>query len=168
MNAIDIRALRFAYPDGHLALDGIDLLHLTAYSLEVEPARTSVVEAARRVHDNGGRVSFDVSSVYTIERLGDEEFVRLLKQIAPDFISANQDEPVQAVDPGHRLPRDRQAPGQAVVQLRGVDLVPHAGHGGFEQLGVDAATVGAGDLQVEAPGELRVSSAENMLSRIQS
>ena len=25
MNAIDIRALRFAYPDGHLALDGIDL-----------------------------------------------------------------------------------------------------------------------------------------------
>lgn len=102
-------------------LDGIDLLHLTAYSLEVEPARNSVVEAARRVHDNGGRVSFDVSSVYTIERLGDEEFVRLLKQIAPDFISANQDE-------SRRLGlANGQQPGRLLAELGDVMLLSRNG-----------------------------------------
>lgn len=73
-------------------LTGVDLLHITAYSLEVNPTRESVIAAAERVHQNGGKVSFDVSSLFTLNTLGEDLFLSLMRRIAPDYISANQDE----------------------------------------------------------------------------
>lgn len=73
-------------------LEGVDLLHITAYSLEQEPTRSSVIAAAKAVHAHGGKVSFDVSSLYTMDALGTETFLGYMDDIAPDYISANQDE----------------------------------------------------------------------------
>lgn len=73
-------------------LEGIDLLHITAYSLEQEPTRSSVIDAAKRVHQRGGKVCFDLSSLFTMDLLGDELYLAYVKEIDPDFLSANSDE----------------------------------------------------------------------------
>jgi len=73
-------------------LEDVKILHITAYSLEVEPTRSSVIAAAKTVHEAGGLVSFDISSLYIIEALGEEQYLQYMKEISPDFISANRDE----------------------------------------------------------------------------
>ncbi|SES10199.1 carbohydrate kinase family protein [Corynebacterium cystitidis] len=73
-------------------LADVSLLHLTAYSLEVEPTRSSAIAAAQAVRANGGKISFDISSVYTIESLGKQTYLKYMAEIAPDYISANRDE----------------------------------------------------------------------------
>lgn len=92
-------------------LDGIEILHLTGYSLQDEPSATSVLDAAARVKAAGGRVSFDVSSTGMIDLYGVDRFTSLVERLAPDFVSANRDESAQLrlVDtdggPGEVLPR---------------------------------------------------------------
>lgn len=73
-------------------LEGIDLLHLTGYSLQGESTASSVLDAARRVKDKGGQVSFDVSSTGMIDLYGVDRFQSLVVELSPDFISANEDE----------------------------------------------------------------------------
>jgi sugar/nucleoside kinase (ribokinase family) len=74
-------------------LDGVELLHLTAYSFE---PGTTTADAARAavagVRARGGRVSFDVSSTGLIAHYGRDAFLDLLGSLAPDFVSANADE----------------------------------------------------------------------------
>lgn len=74
------------------ALEGVEMLHLTAYSLDGEPSATSVLDAARRVQAAGGGVSFDVSSTGLIDLYGRDRFVEVLLDLAPAVISANADE----------------------------------------------------------------------------
>jgi sugar/nucleoside kinase (ribokinase family) len=73
-------------------LDGVDVLHVTGYSLQGEPAASSIIGAARRVRAAGGRVSFDASSAGVIAHCGEEAFRARLLELAPDIISANRDE----------------------------------------------------------------------------
>lgn len=73
-------------------LEGIELLHLTGYSLQEEPAASSVLDAARRVQASGGRLSVDISSTGMVEQVGLAAFTELLVDLAPDYISANLDE----------------------------------------------------------------------------
>ena len=73
-------------------LDDVDLLHVTGYSLQGEPAASSVIDAARRVRAAGGRVCFDASSAGVIAHLGVDAFRARLLNLAPDIISANRDE----------------------------------------------------------------------------
>jgi sugar/nucleoside kinase (ribokinase family) len=73
-------------------LDGVDLLHVTGYSLQGEPAAASVIDAARRVRAAGGRVCFDASSAGMIAHCGVDAFRARLLDLAPDIISANRDE----------------------------------------------------------------------------
>lgn len=102
-------------------LDGVDILHLTAYSFETPGPREAVVEAARRVHDRGGRVSLDVSSVHTIDSLGDELFRETMHAVAPDYVSANADEAA-------RLSLTRgDEPGPELEQLPGTMLLARQG-----------------------------------------
>ena len=90
---------------------GVDLLHLTAYSFETPGPRDAVIEAAARVHAHGGRVCLDVSSVFTIESLGEELFCDTMLAIAPDYLSANADETVRlALADGER-------PGPALARM---------------------------------------------------
>lgn len=73
-------------------LDDIKLLHVTSYSLATEPSASTVITAARYVKANGGEISLDLSSVGMIDGYGTAQFTQLLTEIAPDFITGNEDE----------------------------------------------------------------------------
>lgn len=73
-------------------LAGLELLHLTGYSLQNEPTASSVLDAARHVRATGGRLSFDVSSTGMIDGYGVAPFQDLMIDLRPDVISANVDE----------------------------------------------------------------------------
>lgn len=73
-------------------LDGVDALHLTAYSLAVDPARSSALDAAARVRASGGWVSLDLSSAGLIEQLGLDVFAGLVDAATPAVVFANADE----------------------------------------------------------------------------
>lgn len=73
-------------------LDDIELLHITAYSLEGGDTAQSVLGAVREVKRRGAKVSMDVSSTGVIDHLGMSTFLDLMAECQPDFISANRDE----------------------------------------------------------------------------
>ncbi len=73
-------------------LDDIELLHVTAYSFETGSTGDAVKDAVRRQKARGGLVSVDVSSTGMIDHFGVEQFLELLEEFQPDFISANEDE----------------------------------------------------------------------------
>ncbi|HLR97432.1 MAG TPA: carbohydrate kinase family protein [Jiangellaceae bacterium] len=73
-------------------LQDLRILHITGYSLQDEPAASSVIAAARTVKSAGGKISFDVSSTGMIDLYGLEAFVDLMADLEPDYISANQAE----------------------------------------------------------------------------
>lgn len=77
-------------PDEDLV--GLDLLHLTGYSLQSDPTASSVLDAAQRLRARGGRISFDISSVGMIDLFGLADFQELVRDLAPDVITANKDE----------------------------------------------------------------------------
>src|SRR5699024_8238289 len=73
-------------------LQDLRILHITGYSLQNEPTASSVMAAARTVKAAGGKISFDVSSTGMIDLYGLEEFIHLMTDLEPDYISANRDE----------------------------------------------------------------------------
>jgi sugar/nucleoside kinase (ribokinase family) len=100
-------------------LEDIDILHVTGYSLQEEPTASSVIGATRRVKAAGGRLSFDVSSTGMIDLYGQDDFLDLMVELNPDFISANRDETemlklIEDDGPGPLL----QRLGQSVVLAR--------------------------------------------------
>lgn len=102
-------------------LEGVDVLHITAYSFETDGPRAAVIDAAKRVRARGGRVSVDVSSVYTVSLVGRDRFIEILKEIQPDFISANEDETV-CLDLA-----DGETPGTLLAQLPATTLLARNG-----------------------------------------
>lgn len=101
-------------------LEGLRILHMTGYSLQDEPTASSVVAAARAVKAAGGQLSFDVSSTGMIDLFGQDDFVDLMVELRPDYISANQDE---AATLGLA---DENGPGPLLTRLDGV-LLARAG-----------------------------------------
>ena len=73
-------------------LDGVGWLHVPAYGLEREPARSAVVALADAAREAGAGISLDVSSTGLIETLGPEHFRALVARLAPDIAFANADE----------------------------------------------------------------------------
>jgi len=51
-----------------------------------------VTDAATRADADGARVSIDLSSVATMRELGDAELRRILAEVRPDVVFANQEE----------------------------------------------------------------------------
>jgi len=102
-------------------LEGLRILHLTGYSLQNEPTASSVIAAARAVKAAGGRLSFDVSSTGMIDLYGRDAFVDLMVELAPDYISANQDEA------GMVGLADDDGPGPLLARLPGSVLLARAG-----------------------------------------
>jgi sugar/nucleoside kinase (ribokinase family) len=91
-------------------LDGLEILHVTAYSFEGGTTAQAVLDAVKEHKRRGGKVSFDVSSVGMIEHFGVRAFLDLLTESQPDFVSANRDETVylglaDGQAPGPNLPR---------------------------------------------------------------
>lgn len=73
-------------------LDGVDWLHIPAYSLVRGPLADVSIEAIRVVKKRGGAVSIDVSSVAIIEEFSVTSFVELLKTLGPNVVLCNRDE----------------------------------------------------------------------------
>lgn len=102
-------------------LDGLEMLHLTGYSLQDEPTASSVLDAARRVKAAGGLISLDVSSTGMVDLYGLDKFKELVVALQPDIISANEDESEQL-----SLTTDEGA-GPFLEELPGTVLVARAG-----------------------------------------
>ena len=73
-------------------LEGVELLHLTAYSFASGTTPDAVGAAVEVVRSAGGRVSLDVSSVGLVAHYGLERFIGLLGRVRPDYLSANRSE----------------------------------------------------------------------------
>jgi ribokinase len=71
-----------------------DHLHLSAYALFAEPSRSAALHAAAIARPAGARVSVDLSSWSGIRDAGPASFRRLLLELAPDVVFANEDEDV--------------------------------------------------------------------------
>lgn len=73
-------------------LEGLDILHVTAYSFEAGTTVETVLDAVERQHARGGLVSLDLSSTGMIRHYGTEAFLSLVERTGPAFLSANEDE----------------------------------------------------------------------------
>lgn len=102
-------------------LEGIELLHITAYSFEGGSTAESVMDAVRTVKGRGGRVSLDVSSTGMIDHFGIPAFLDLMAECRPDFISANRDESL------HLGLADRDAPGPNLARYGDAVLLARQG-----------------------------------------
>lgn len=108
-------------------LEGIDILHVTGYSLQEEPTASSVVAATRRVKAAGGRLCFDVSSTGMIDLYGRDDFLALMIDLEPDFISANRDETqmLGLADADGRPGPELRHMGESVVLARAGENATH-------------------------------------------
>ena len=74
------------------AVVSLDALHVTAYSLLVEPIATATRTAARQAREAGVRLSLDLSSAGSIAAFGLEAFREELLALAPGVVFANAEE----------------------------------------------------------------------------
>ncbi len=72
--------------------DGLDLLHLPAYSLFEGTLAESTAEAAHRARERGVAVSIDLSSASLLRAYGPARFAALLGALRPAVLFANLDE----------------------------------------------------------------------------
>lgn len=70
-------------------LDGLDLLHVPAYSFEGGPTAATVQTAVRQARQRGILVSVDASSTGMLTHYGVDAFRALLADLAPDLLLAN-------------------------------------------------------------------------------
>ena len=73
-------------------LDGCDHLFVSGYALLREPVRQTALEAVTLARKAQAKVSVDLSSWSAIRDSGPEEFRKLLVELAPDVVFANEDE----------------------------------------------------------------------------
>lgn len=73
-------------------LDGLELLHISAYSFNGEPVGETVIDVIRRAKVRGIRVSIDVSSTGMLAHYGVERFLELMIDLRPNFLIGNESE----------------------------------------------------------------------------
>lgn len=108
-------------------LDGVDLLHLTTYSLDGGRTASSVMDAARHVRRSGGRVSLDASSAGVLQHLGVEHALDLIEELQVDVLSANEDECRLLGLADWPDEAEGAAPGRAHERLSGITLLARRG-----------------------------------------
>ncbi|MCL1587754.1 MAG: carbohydrate kinase family protein [Actinomycetia bacterium] len=128
-------------------LDGVDWVHLPAYSLVGGPIAEASLEAIRIMKERGGTVSVDASSVAIIEEFGVQRFGDLLSSVGPGVVLFNRDEAnvLEVSDakglPGIDLTVVKDGP-RAAVALDSSGIVASAS---AQQLANVRDTTGAGD-----------------------
>ncbi|MBW9093860.1 carbohydrate kinase family protein [Microbacterium jejuense] len=73
-------------------LRGAQWVHMPLYGFAVPRSRRALMDAAARAAADGARVSVDLSSVATMRGLGDVVLQRILDDVRPDVVFANDDE----------------------------------------------------------------------------
>ncbi|MGW5093812.1 carbohydrate kinase family protein [Streptomyces nodosus] len=73
-------------------LEGLELLHVPAYSFDGEPVGATAVEVIRRAKKRGVLVSVDASSTGMLAGYGVRRFLDLMADLEPDFLIANESE----------------------------------------------------------------------------
>lgn len=73
-------------------LDGLELLHVPAYSFNGDPVGSTTTDVIRRAKEMGILVSVDASSTGMLARYGVERFLNLMVELSPDFLIGNQSE----------------------------------------------------------------------------
>ncbi|MEO8906855.1 MAG: PfkB family carbohydrate kinase, partial [Microbacteriaceae bacterium] len=91
-------------------LDGLQILHIPAYSFDGEPVGSTVTEVIRRAKRRGILVSIDASSTGMLTHYGVQRFLDLMAELKPDFIIGNNSESALlglsvAGEPGENLGR---------------------------------------------------------------
>jgi sugar/nucleoside kinase (ribokinase family) len=81
-----------------------DWVHLPLYGFASPGSRRAVTDAATRAAADGARVSLDLSSVATLRELGREELARLLDELRPAVVFANEDEARTVAELGLAVP----------------------------------------------------------------
>ena len=112
-------------------LDGCEWLHLPGYSLVRPPIRETAVAAA----GHAPRVSLDLSSTAAISEAGLEEFRRIVSEIGPELVFANEDEAELVGETG----------AETVVVKRGADGITVRGEPYPARPAEVVDTTGAGD-----------------------
>ncbi|MGZ0213441.1 MAG: carbohydrate kinase family protein [Actinomycetales bacterium] len=73
-------------------LDGLELLHVSAYSFNGAPVGETVIDVIRRAKKRGILVSIDVSSTGMLAQYGIDRFLDLMADLSPDFLIGNASE----------------------------------------------------------------------------
>ena len=102
-------------------LDGLELLHVPAYSFNGDPVGNTVIDVIRRAKQKGILVSIDASSTGMLAQYGVARFLDLMAELRPDFLIGNQSEIAFL-----GLPVDGQ-PGAESRRLAGTTIVTKAG-----------------------------------------
>lgn len=114
-------------------------VHLTAWSLFIDPPRAAALEAARLAGEGRATISFDPSSFQLIQDTGVDEFLSITDDLHIDLLFPNEDE--GAVLTGEREP---EAIARALAErYRGATIVL--------KLGADGALLLADDHAVKIP-----------------
>lgn len=101
-------------------LDGLELLHVPAYSFDGDDLRAQTLLTLRRARERGVLLSVDASSSAILRKFGTSSFLRLIANLRPAFLIANADE-AQVLTGGTGSPRDllRLIPETAIVVKAG-------------------------------------------------
>jgi len=91
-------------------LDGLQVLHVPAYSFDGEPVGSTAIDAIRRARRRGILVSIDASSTGMLTHYGVQRFIDLMAELKPHFIIGNNSESALlglsvAGEPGENLVR---------------------------------------------------------------
>lgn len=73
-------------------LDGIELLHVPAYTFKGEPVGHTVTGLIARARQKGIMVSIDASSTGMLTHYGVDKFLKLMQELRPDFLIGNRSE----------------------------------------------------------------------------
>lgn len=88
-------------------IDGMELLHVPAYSFDGGPLQRTACDLIRRIKKRGGLVSVDASSTGMLQHFGVHQFLDLMAELGPDFIIANQTEAALLQLSNSGIPGDR-------------------------------------------------------------
>lgn len=125
-------------------LDGVQILHIPAYSLVLEPMANSAIELARVARERGVSLSIDASSAAVLEQFGSTRFRKLMEEMKPTYLLCNDDE-------ARVLQADDGVPGSEIVVIKhGADPVMVITNEGPIEIAVPKVaeirdTTGAGD-----------------------
>jgi sugar/nucleoside kinase (ribokinase family) len=104
-------------------LDGLELLHVPAYTFSGEPVGSTAIDVVRRAKRKDILVSIDASSTGMLAQYGVEQFLDLMVELRPDFLIGNESEMAflgLAVD-GEPGPQATRLPSTITVTKAGAD-----------------------------------------------